>query len=431
MKRLALLSLPILLVAQGRALAQTLPVAEAGGDQTVECAGPRGAGIQLNGAASSDADGQPLTFTWTSPSFRAGPLTGSAPLVLLPLGTHVITLEVADGVDGTDSDEVVVTVQDTTPPLLRVGGIPLTLWPPNHTLHDVAIERFVFAATDACDAELDRDDARFGRVTSDEPENGTGDGDTGNDIVIGDECRELQVRAERKGNGDGRVYRAEFAVEDASGNVASRTIEVARVFKAPPKGAVDSGEAYGVTSDCAPDGPGLCPPLPDPSCTGLQPRGRAYVLLFANPRSSRFDGLRFYMAGIDSSADDFGDPRESTEYQLCVYGREDDEEAEFGLLMNPRASAGPAWVAGRDSFLYRMRFGRDDGLNLVALRAVPGGRGSITVIGSGDDLEVPDLPLDEDLGVDVQLHNSDGQCWSAEFPDALRNSPVLFQAIDY
>jgi len=432
MKRFTLLSLPLLFLAQQPALAQTLPVADAGADQTVECAGPRGAGIQLDGSLSADADGQPLTFTWSSPSFPNGTtLTGPTPTVVLPLGTHVITLEVADGVDGTDTDEISVTVGDTTPPVLRVGGVPLTLWPPNHTLHGVDVERFVLSVSDTCDTGLDRSDVRFGRATSDEPDNSTGDGDTSGDIRFEDECRGLQVRSERKGNGDGRVYRADVEVADASGNVASGNVQVARVFKAPPKPAVDSGESYAVTSDCAPDGPGLCPPLPDPSCTGLQPRGRAYLVLFANPRSNRFDGLRFSMAGIDSSVEDFGDPRESTEYQVCIYGREDDPEAEYGLLMNPRASAGSAWVAGRGSFLYRMRHGQDDGLNLVALRAAPAGRGSIAVIGSGRDLEVPELPLDEEAGVDVQLHNSDGQCWSAEFSDALRNTGVLFQAVDF
>jgi hypothetical protein len=55
----------------------------------------------------------------------------------------------------------------------------------------------------------------------------------------------------------------------------------------------------------------------------------------------------------------------------------------------------------------------------------------ITISGSGADLGVPELPLDEETGVTVQLHNSLGECWSAEFDDALRNSPYLFQAVDY
>lgn len=431
MRRLALSTLSALLFIPGAASAQTLPVADAGADLTRECAGPSGTRVQLDGTASSDADGQALTYTWTSPSFTSGPVTGATPSVGLPVGTHVITLEVADGVDGADTDEVTVVVGDTTPPVLRIGGTPLSLWPPNHSFWDVDINRYVLAASDSCDGSVDRYDVRWGEVTSDEPENGTGDGDTPVDIRIGDECRELEVRSERKGNGDGRVYRAEITLQDASGNTTSAVVAVAKVDKAPPKPALDSGVAYSVSSDCAPDGPGMCPPLPDPSCDGIGARGRAYVVLFANPRSERFDGLRFSMTGIDSSADQFGDPTRDTEYQLCVYGREDAAGAPYGLLMNPRASAGAAWIAYRDSFLYRMRYGHDDGLNLVSLRAVAGGRGSITAIGSGDDLDVPALPLDEAAGVAVQLHNSDGQCWSAEFDDALRNNRYMFQAIDY
>ena len=43
------------------------------------------------------------------------------------------------------------------------------------------------------------------KVTSDEIENGNGDGNTMNDIVIAGDCKSVQLRSEREGNGDGRV----------------------------------------------------------------------------------------------------------------------------------------------------------------------------------------------------------------------------------
>jgi hypothetical protein len=66
-------------------------------------------------------------------------------------------------------------------------------------------------------------------VTSSEPDDatGNGDGDTVDDIVIVDD-EEFQLRAERAGSGDGRVYTITYEVTDACGNstIASATVNV-------------------------------------------------------------------------------------------------------------------------------------------------------------------------------------------------------------
>ena len=53
-------------------------------------------------------------------------------------------------------------------------------------------------------------------VTQDEPVNGSGDGDTSPDAIIqrGDTEDRVLIRAERNGNGNGRVYRINFAADD-------------------------------------------------------------------------------------------------------------------------------------------------------------------------------------------------------------------------
>src|SRR5262249_17050909 len=66
-------------------------------------------------------------------------------------------------------------------------------------------------------------------VTSDEPENSTGDGNTAPDIQgvdTGTADFDFFLRAERSGNGDGRVYTATYQATDASGNAASSTGQV-------------------------------------------------------------------------------------------------------------------------------------------------------------------------------------------------------------
>ena len=102
------------------------PVANAGPDQTIECANPGGTLVLLDGIASSDPDGDALIFTWTG-SFPegGGSVNGATPTVTLPLGIHTITLTVDDGNGGTDTDEVVITVQDTTPPEVTAELVPV------------------------------------------------------------------------------------------------------------------------------------------------------------------------------------------------------------------------------------------------------------------------------------------------------------------
>jgi len=91
------------------------PVAGAGPDLTVEAASPAGALVGLDGTASSDPDGDPLTFNWSGPF---GTLTGAIVNAPVPLGTYEITLTVDDGRGASASDTLEVTVQDTTPPLV-------------------------------------------------------------------------------------------------------------------------------------------------------------------------------------------------------------------------------------------------------------------------------------------------------------------------
>ncbi|MFQ5449229.1 MAG: HYR domain-containing protein [Nitrospinaceae bacterium] len=91
------------------------PIADAGADQVVEQEGPAGSNVTLNGSGSSDPDGDPLVLTWTGPF---GAATGEFPTVLIPAGTHIVTLVVNDGTVDSAPDTVSITVQDKTPPVI-------------------------------------------------------------------------------------------------------------------------------------------------------------------------------------------------------------------------------------------------------------------------------------------------------------------------
>jgi len=195
-----------------RTAVNAVPVADAGPDQTVECSGPSGAEVTLDGSGSTDPNDDPLTFTWTGPF---GTLTGQMVYPYLPLGTHTITLTVDDGRGQTDSDAVDVTVMDSTPPSMSVSLSPDILWPPNHKMMSIAAS---IQVSDTCD---DSPMVELESIICNEPDNGLGDGNTSDDIKgasYGTDDRAFSLRAERAGLGDGRIYSITYKVADDTGN---------------------------------------------------------------------------------------------------------------------------------------------------------------------------------------------------------------------
>jgi hypothetical protein len=145
-------------------------------------------------------------------------VTNDAP-GLFPLGLTTVTWTATDDSGNFSEDTQDVTIVDTTPPELSVELSPDTLWSPNHKLNTITA---TVVAVDICDSDPE---IRLISVTSNEPDNGLGDGDTANDIVIVDDFT-IQLRAERSGLGDGRVYTITYEAEDDSGNTTQEQATV-------------------------------------------------------------------------------------------------------------------------------------------------------------------------------------------------------------
>jgi hypothetical protein len=199
------------------------PVANAGPDITVECTGNSKATVMLDGTGSSDADGDTLTYEWWASGISFDDATSPTPTAEFPLGTTLVTLTVNDGKVNSDfPDTVFVTVEDTTPPEISVELNTYVLWPPNHKMVDITA---TVTTTDACCATT----FELVSITSNEPDNGLGDGNTIGDIkgaTFGRPDVAFQLRAERSGTGTGRVYTILYAVEDCAGNAAYDTVQV-------------------------------------------------------------------------------------------------------------------------------------------------------------------------------------------------------------
>ncbi len=101
------------------------PIANAGGDQTIEATSSSGVSFILNGTASDPDGDSPLTFAWSGAGSASGPaVTVDAPPPAAPnkTQTYTVTLTVSDGKGGEDTDSIELTVRDSMGPVL--SGVP-------------------------------------------------------------------------------------------------------------------------------------------------------------------------------------------------------------------------------------------------------------------------------------------------------------------
>jgi hypothetical protein len=167
-----------------------------------------------------------------------------------PVGITTITWTAKDGANNTTTGTQTIKVNDKTAPTIVLTSNTISLSPPNHQYVTFTMSQLVSSVTDLCDASVDINDVVISKVTSDEPENanGNGDGNTENDMVITPDCKSLQVRRERAGGGDGRVYTVTLQVKDSSGNVATA---VRKIYVPNSGPVIDSGATYTVNG-CTP-----------------------------------------------------------------------------------------------------------------------------------------------------------------------------------
>lgn len=148
---------------------------------------------------SFDPDGDPITLALVPP----GPFD---------LGATSVTLTVTDDQGASDSCPATVTVVDNTPAIINdIAATPEMLWPPNHQMVAVSVS---VSATDNCDATPM---CRIISVSSNEPVNGIGDGNTAPDWEITGDLT-VNLRAERSGGGSGREYTVTVQCTDAGGS---------------------------------------------------------------------------------------------------------------------------------------------------------------------------------------------------------------------
>ncbi|GAC1353860.1 MAG: hypothetical protein NVSMB47_06990 [Polyangiales bacterium] len=158
------------------------------------------------------------------------------------VGSYAVGYSVSDPSGNAAAATRAVGVVDTTPPVVTVQP-ERDIWPPNHKYVAFDVTRdCVASAVDLCTGPLTLSSAttKIVSIYSSEPDDGS------TPIVITGPTT-FQVRSERTGAGDGRVYGVTVAVHDASGNVSSAVckIGVPHDQKSAP---VDHGAKYTVVA---------------------------------------------------------------------------------------------------------------------------------------------------------------------------------------
>lgn len=117
--------------------------------------------------------------------------------------------------------------RDTQAPSFKTLTASTTaLWPPNHEMVPVSL------GVDLVDLIDPAPSARIVTVSSNEPVDGSDDGNTSPDWEITGPLT-VALRAERSGEGTGRIYTITVEATDAAGNVTMRTVSVGVPLRRP------------------------------------------------------------------------------------------------------------------------------------------------------------------------------------------------------
>lgn len=117
-----------------------------------------------------------------------------------------------------NTSSVIVTAFNLPPIIFGLAVDSSTLGPPNHKMVPVTLS---YNIRDNCDTTF----TPVISITSNEPVNGTGDGDTSPDWQVID-AHHILLRAERSGNGTGRIYTITLTVADSAGSSSSASVSV-------------------------------------------------------------------------------------------------------------------------------------------------------------------------------------------------------------
>jgi PKD repeat protein len=209
-------------------------------DQSLEVIQARETAVTLT---ATDVDGDALSYTIVIPPAH-GTLGGAAPNLVYTsdtgyTGVDAFAFQVNDGQADSNVAAVslsVVAEQNHAPHCSQARAVIASAWPPNHKMASVQIAGLT-------DHDGDELFVLAKEIRQDEAVDGLGDGDRSPDGTL----TPLQLRVERSGTGNGRIYRIAFEASDADGASCTGTVSLCVPHDGDSPSCVDDGAEHDST----------------------------------------------------------------------------------------------------------------------------------------------------------------------------------------
>jgi len=160
------------------------------------------------------------------------------------------------------------------------------------------------------------------------------------------------------------------------------------------------------------------------SCKAPVLAGRSYFQLKDRSPNGGDRLVWKWLRGAQTVKAEFGDPGGATDYALCVYDQSGGVPQRIMALAIP---AGGRWTELTSGWRYKDARLEAGGVYSVLLKEGADGAARVLVKGKAHPLAMPDLGLQQDDAVQVQLLN-DTSCWGASYGSSLRNDAEQFKA---
>ncbi|MBI1817094.1 MAG: VCBS repeat-containing protein [Deltaproteobacteria bacterium] len=160
--------------------------------------------------------------------------------------------------------------------------------------------------------------------------------------------------------------------------------------------------------------PPACPPVPD-TCRGPAVSGKGLLLLIDRSPDTSDLFLWQWLKGTATPKADFGDPLTTDTYFLCLYDN-NTLVSDAAVPAGNTCGAKPCWKDNPTNFAYSNPKRTPAGvLSLHLNEGLADGQASITLLGRGANLGMPDVSALTGP-IDVQLRKSSGGiCWGAHY----------------
>ena len=183
---------------------EAAPMIDCPADTVLKCAMPDGMVFNYDVVATDNCDEAPVV--------TSDPASGS----VFPVGTTTVNVTATDAAGNESTCSFDVTVEAAEVTITSATAHPSMLWAPNHKMRDIS---FDVQSENECGLDLT---CTVLEVTSNEPINGLGDGNTSSDWLIGADGS-LKLRAERSGTGTDRVYTIRLRCENPESGIGDET----------------------------------------------------------------------------------------------------------------------------------------------------------------------------------------------------------------